>query len=110
VNVVIGEEVIINPAVPACMWLYHVAVPAAVPARIPLYHRRASLNKFVRYDVDLNKSTCGYGHSQHYGIVCRNAILAWEKYQEQLAQDGSRQLKIVSDRYQSARFVKMSAV
>ena len=57
-NVVIGEEVIIDPA---------------VPATIPLY-RRPSLNKFVRYDVDLNKRTCGYEHSQHYG--CRNAILA----------------------------------
>ena len=75
VNVVIGEEVIIDPA---------------VPASIPLY-RRASLNEFVRYDVNLNKRICGYGHSQHYGIACKHAILAWEKYQEQLAErNGAR--------------------
>ena len=81
VNVVIGEEVIIDPA---------------VPASIPLY-RRASLNEFVRYDVNLNKRICGYGHSQHYGIACKHAILAWEKYQERLAERNGARME--SDTY-----------
>ncbi len=43
-------------------------------------------NDFVRYDVNLEKRTCGCAHWQHYGIACKHTILVWEKYQEQLAE------------------------
>ena len=61
------------------------------PAGASMVTEEVEPDEFVRYDVDLNKRTCGYGHSQHYGIACKHAILAWEKYQEQLEErNGAR--------------------
>ena len=80
VNVVIGEQIFIDPA-----------EASLVIDRVELVTDQVEPNEFVHYDVNLNKRTCGCAHWQHYGIACKHAILVWEKYQEQLAErNGAR--------------------
>jgi len=83
VNVVIGEEVTIGPAVPASVT------------------EEVEPNVFVHYDVSLNKRTCGCGDWQHYGIACNNALSVWEKYQEQLEERNGARME--NDEYLEAR-------
>ena len=62
VSVRIGEEVVIDPAEAA------------------MVTEEVAPNDFVRYNVNLEKRTCGCAHWQHYGIACKHAILVWKKY------------------------------
>ena len=80
VNVVIGEEVTIDPD-----------EAALVTDRVELVTDRVEPNELVHYNVNLNKRTCGCGHWQRYGIACKHALSVWEKYQEQLEEgNGAR--------------------
>ena len=42
----------------------------------------------ARYDVNLEKRTCGCTHWQSVGIACKHAVAVWERYQSQLEANG----------------------
>ena len=90
VNVVIGEEVTIDPD-----------EAALVTDRVELVTDRVEPNELVHYNVNLNKRTCGCGHWQRYGIACKHALSVWEKYQEQLEEVNG--VRMEADAYIEAR-------
>ena len=93
VNVVIGEEVTIDPD-----------EAALVTDQVELVTDEVKPNEFVHYDVNLNKRTCGCGHWQYYGIACKCAVSVWEKYQEQLEEVNGARMEADAYIQERARF------
>ena len=93
VNVVIGEEVTIDPD-----------EAALVTDRVELVTDRVEPNELVHYNVNLNKRTCGCGHWQRYGIACKQALSVWEKYQEQLEEVNGARMEADAYIQERARF------